>query len=243
MNTERWNKLFDNRSLYRLLYALQIIDDIMQRREQAVDQSASGRQRWCESFVARGGLQHLIRIIDASATAPSSSSATASASTAGLLVYNSALHGPRAIYHMTLSLLFKIINNFLCIDQSFAGFSGDVSDIKAIKCCTFIKNFEGTINDVIMRCAVPLLASLDTNCDGATEVIISVTRFMVGYCRTFPSLVISLTGAYILTCFPFRIHHTPIAVFIEYKQLDALLVTLLLRNPTSESRTHAARAV
>jgi hypothetical protein len=48
MTNERWIKLFDSRSLYRLLYALQIIDDIMLRREKAVDQTAVARQRWCE---------------------------------------------------------------------------------------------------------------------------------------------------------------------------------------------------
>lgn len=207
MTSEKWQKLFDTRSLYRLLYALQIVDDITLRRETSVNQDPASRQRWCEAFIKQGGVSHLIKIlVDGS-----------------LISYSSQIHGPRPIYHDVLSVLFRLINNFLCLDSgAFNGVSSQIPDVKSIKVVSTIKNWEGVSNQLVFKCAIPVLLQLDIDADGSNDVIASVLSLMVGCIRSNSALLTTLT---------------------EHTGLDQLLIMTLLRNSSSDTRTQSARAL
>lgn len=75
--------MFDERSVYKLLYALQIVDDIMQRRERQSLFFVSGQPsisyavshafaalprerdliKWTDRFASKGGVHHLMKLV------------------------------------------------------------------------------------------------------------------------------------------------------------------------------------
>jgi ubiquitin carboxyl-terminal hydrolase 34 len=52
-----WNELLDPRSLFKLLYALQIVESLLQ---------PEGEESWRQQFVLRGGVTHLIHVLSTS---------------------------------------------------------------------------------------------------------------------------------------------------------------------------------
>ena len=58
-----WNSLLDRHALLKLLYSLQIVDELVHQGED-VSTSDQERQRvWCDKFMSSGGFQHLYSIL------------------------------------------------------------------------------------------------------------------------------------------------------------------------------------
>jgi len=56
--TANWNELFDTKSIFKLLYSLQIVDAILFPLDD-LDLNLSFRSNWCLTFLQRQGLSHL----------------------------------------------------------------------------------------------------------------------------------------------------------------------------------------
>ena len=54
----QWGNLFDSRSPFRLLYALQIVDWLLRGGDETVD-----ADEWCARFLDNGGLDYLLSVL------------------------------------------------------------------------------------------------------------------------------------------------------------------------------------
>ena len=106
VSVDSWSKLLDPASVYRLVYSLQVIDDILHARlsdEFAKSFDRQARLNWCEEFIRRGGLHHLINVM----------------TSASFVTYDAARHGDKCIYYVSLELLFRLVTDFFSLDPAF----------------------------------------------------------------------------------------------------------------------------
>jgi ubiquitin carboxyl-terminal hydrolase 34 len=60
-NRPNWNELLDSRSLFKLLYSLQIVESLMFQEKSATDKNQLNE--WCTQFVQSGGVPYLLQIL------------------------------------------------------------------------------------------------------------------------------------------------------------------------------------
>ena len=140
MQQVSWGTVLDARSLYRLIYTLRIVDDIMHQRLSGEFASVD-RTRWAAAFVQKGGLQYMAQLT----IEPD------------LQTYDEHRHGPKTIHNTALELLFRLLHDFFAMDQTYPASAGSrMYDMQLpAGTLTRVQGFEYLCQALIVNAAVP----------------------------------------------------------------------------------------
>ena len=255
VTVDSWSRLLDPGSVYRLVYGLQVLDDIMHARL-GEDWSFDRQQRagWCQDFIKRGGLHHLINV----------------ATSASFVQYEPARHGDRLIHYTACELLFRLVTDLFSLDPAFPIASsiavdsglqrGRITQHPAFDALCHKMVMEGIIPTVMQTEADALQQAAAHGQDGAGELsgaghmleagmmpssasssssqhqTASASALSAARSEMLHSALLLLAGC--LCCRP---HHLP--QLLSHPSFSSLLTLLLLVSDDERTRLHAAKTV
>ena len=252
VTVDSWAKLLDPFSVYRLVYALQIVDDILHARlsdDFAKTFDRQARLQWCQEFIKRGGLHHLINVM----------------TTASFVTYSASRHGDRAIYYLALELLFRLVTDFFSLDPAFPISSsivvdnglqrGRITQHPAFDALVQRCVMEGIIHSVMQTeatagegqggsgdngGAADAGAASDLHHVGAllesTTSPASAQSLATARCEMIHSALLLLAGC--VCCRPALMPQV-----LGHKSFPSLLTLLLLVSPDEKTRAHSAKTI
>lgn len=254
-NPERWESLLDAKAMYRLLYSLQSIEEILSFRTPALVRASPAMQSldlknfdllvWAQGFIAKGGVNYLAALATNKAWqqshnggGPPTPLATASKRNGGASAVSSVVV-PRAIYHEVLQSLFSILYTFFCFDVTFPGGQQRATRGQthlAEGCWTRLPNWESWLKLLINEAILPAMLNSQINLSPPATIAGEAGA------RDDNSTSMILAAMRLLVGCMYAVPALLPSVFYDQETLTPRLLTvLLLECPSSAARTQAAQ--
>jgi len=171
---KRWEQIFDASSMYKLLYALQAVDDVLQGTD--APDAPTTRASFCQAVAANGGVEFLAQlVID------------------GDLKRADASRAPLPIFQLCQAMVFKILARLFAADPAFVP-SSPSADLQLPKGLLVSRgSFASLCAQLISLAIVPAVLH-DPSSESSGRLLPAATELMVGLLQTCPALLPTLTA-------------------------------------------------